>query len=347
MTGVPDKERKCHRTVDEVKIMEKQKIVWLQVMEQAVKEEANRALPEGFEVVYPASKTDVEEHTRLIEEADYLITQSIYVTGDQLRRAKKLKMIQKFGVGVDKIDTETAKELNIPVYITAGANSVPVSEMAVALMLAVNRQLPKVDKAVRRGEWPKEQMRRECYMLYNKVIGLVGIGNIAKQVAQRLKGFGVSEILYYDVFPLSAEKEAELGVRFCPLNDMMARADVISVHVPLTEETRGMIGKDQIGLMKPTSIIVNTARGFIIDHDALVDALRNGKIRGAGIDAYEEEPVKIDDPLLTLSNVVLTAHHAGSVIDNVFPRAEHAYGNIEKFSKGESIDPRDVVVAKK
>lgn len=326
--------------------MEKQKIVWLQVLNPAVKAEANKALPEGFEVVFPTSSTDTEEHDRLIEEADYLITQSIYVTGEQLRRAKHLKMIQKYGIGVDKIDCKAAKELNIPVCITAGANSVPVSEMAIGLMLAVNRRIPYVDKAVRAGQWPKAEMRAQCYMLQGKTIGLVGIGNIAKQVAKRLSGFDVKEIVYYDIFRLSEEKEQELHVRYVPLDELMTVSDVISIHVPLTDETRGMISAERIGMMKPTAILINTARGFIIDQDALIDALREKKIRGAGLDAFEEEPLSADSPLLALENLVLTCHHAGSVIDNVLPRAIHAYGNIEKFSHGEAIDPRDIIVKK-
>ena len=326
--------------------MEKQKIVWLQVLNPAVKAEANKALPEGFEVVFPTSSTDTEEHDRLIEEADYLITQSIYVTGEQLRRAKHLKMIQKYGIGVDKIDCKAAKELNIPVCITAGANSVPVSEMAIGLMLAVNRRIPYVDKAVRAGQWPKAEMRAQCYMLQGKTIGLVGIGNIAKQVAKHLSGFDVKEIVYYDIFRLSEEKEQELHVRYVPLDELMTVSDVISIHVPLTDETRGMISAERIGMMKPTAILINTARGFIIDQDALIDALREKKIRGAGLDAFEEEPLSADSPLLALENLVLTCHHAGSVIDNVLPRAIHAYGNIEKFSHGEAVDPRDIIVKK-
>lgn len=326
--------------------MEKQKIVWLQVLNPAVKAEANKALPEGFEVFFPTSSTDTEEHDRLIEEADYLITQSIYVTGEQLRRAKHLKMIQKYGIGVDKIDCKAAEELNIPVCITAGANSVPVSEMAIGLMLAVNRRIPYVDKAVRAGQWPKAEMRAQCYMLQGKTIGLVGIGNIAKQVAKRLGGFDVKEIVYYDIFRLSEEKEQELHVRYVPLDELMTVSDVISIHVPLTDETRGMISAERIGMMKPTAILINTARGFIIDQDALIDALREKKIRGAGLDAFEEEPLSADSPLLALENLVLTCHHAGSVIDNVLPRAIHAYGNIKKFSHGEAIDPRDIIVKK-
>lgn len=327
--------------------MEKQKIVWLQVSEQSVRDEANKALPEGFEVVYPVSKTDTEEHTRLIAEADYLITQSIYVTADQLKAAKKLKMIQKFGIGVDKIDCKAAEELNIPVCITAGANAVPVAEMAVGLMLAVNRRLPYVDKSVREGKWLKAEMRAQCYSLQDKTIGLVGIGNIAKQVAKRLSGFDVGEIIYYDIFRLSPEQEKALNVRYVELDELMVRSDVITLHVPLTDTTKGLISRERIAKMKPTSILINTARGPIVDTQALVDALREHKIRGAGLDAYDEEPLAADSPLIQLDNVVLTCHHAGSVIDNVLPRARHAYGNIEKFSKGEAIDPRDIIVAKR
>lgn len=327
--------------------MEKSKIVWLQVLEQSVRDEANKALPEGFEVIFPLSRTDTEEHTRLIAEADYLITQSIYVTADQLKGARNLKMIQKFGIGVDKIDCKAAEELNIPVYITAGANAVPVAEMAVGLMLAVNRRLPYVDRSVRAGGWPKAEMRAQCYSLQDKTVGLVGIGNIARQVARRLSGFDLREIIYYDLFKLSAEQERSLGVQYTPLDELMSRADVISLHVPLTDATKGLISRERIMMMKHTAILINTARGPIVDTQALVDALREHKIRGAGLDAYDEEPLAADSPFIGLDNTVLTCHHAGSVIDNVLPRARHAYGNIEKFSKGEPVDPRDIVVAKR
>lgn len=327
--------------------MEKQKIVWLQVMEESVKAEANKALPEGFEVIYPISKTDTEEHSRLIEQADYLITQSIYVTAAQLKQAKHLKMIQKFGIGVDKIDCKAAEELNIPVCITAGANAVPVSEMAIGLMLAVNRRLPYVDRSVREGKWLKAEMRAQCYSLQDKVIGLVGIGNIARQVAKRLSGFDTGKIIYYDIFRLSPEQEEAMGVHYAPLDELMAQSDVISIHVPLTDETRGLIGRERLAMMKPTAILINTARGPIVDTQAMCDALREKRIRGAGIDAFDEEPLSSDSPLIGLENTVLTCHHAGSVIDNVLPRARHAYGNIEKFSRGEAIDSRDIVVAKR
>lgn len=327
--------------------MEKQKIVWLQVQKQAVRDEANKALPGGFEVVYPTSSTDTQEHTRLIAGADYLITQSIYVTREQLLGAKKLKMIQKFGVGVDKIDCQAAAELNIPVCITAGTNSVPVAEMAVGLMLAVNRRIPYVDRSVREGQWLKAEMRAQCYMLAGKTIGLIGMGNISRQVVKRLSGFDVGEMLYYDIFRLPPEREEALGVRYVPLDELMAQSDVVSIHVPLTDETRGMVSRARIAMMKPTAILINTARGLILDQEALIDALRERKIRGAGLDAFEKEPLSSDSPLLELDNLVLTCHHAGSVIDNVLPRARHAYGNIEKFSKGLEIDPRDIVVPKR
>ena len=151
--------------------------------------------------------------------------------------------------------------------------------------------------------------------------------------------------LYVDM--LMEEKEQELHVRYVPLDELMQISDVISIHVPLTDDTRGLISADRIAMMKSTAIIINTARGFIIDQEALVNALKEKKIRGAGLDAFEEEPLSADSPLLELDNLVLTCHHAGSVIDNVLPRAIHAYGNIEKFSRGEAIDPRDIIVKKR
>lgn len=319
------------------------RIVWLETHAPEVKALALKNLPNGFELVFPESKEDRAEHARLIAGADYLITGSIHVDRAQLEGAKSLRLIQKFGVGVDKIDCEAARDLKIPVYITAGANAAPVAELAVSLMLAANRRVVYIDRTVRAGKWIKPQLRTQCYMLDGKVVGLLGIGNIAKQVVRMLAGFE-TEMVYYDVNRLSAEDEANLGVRYVPFEELLQVSDILSVHVPLCEATRGMIGVKELAAMKPTSILINTARGGIVDETALIEALRKGGIRGAGLDAFEEEPIGADNPLLAMDNVVLTCHCGGSTIDNMLPRMVHAYGNIERFEAGLPVDSRDIVV---
>lgn len=322
-----------------------EKIVWLEIHAPDLMEKEEKILPEGFTLVHPTSLTDKEEHLRLVEDADYIIAGRIPVTAEYIAAAKKLKMIQKWGIGVDKIDCEAARERNIPVNITAGANAIPVAELAVGLMLAVSRKIPYVSRTMREGKWVRTEMRAQCYMLNQKQIGLLGIGNIAKKVARMISGFG-TEVVYYDVFRLPEEQERELNVHYMPFDELIKTSDIISVHVPLLDSTRGMVGAKQFEQMKQGAILINTARGPIVDEPALIAALESGKLRGAGIDAFTQEPVDPNNPLLKMDNVVCTCHIGGAASDNVIPVTEHAYRNIVAFSKGEAVNPKDVVVSK-
>lgn len=311
-----------------------------------VVEKEDSILPEGLEIIRPKSRTDKAEHLEMMAKADYLIAGGVPITREYMQAAPNLKMIQKWGIGVDKIDCKAAEELGIAVSITAGANAIPVAELAVGLMFAVNRKIPYVDSQMRKGRWLKTEMRPLCYMLSGKKVGLLGIGNIARQVAKMMRGFSV-EVLYYDIYPLSAEMEKELNVRYVDFETLVRESDILSVHVPMTESTKGMLGAEQFRQMKKTAIVINTARGGVIDEAALVEALKNGEIRGAGLDSYKVEPVELENPLLQLDNVVLTSHNGGGVIDNVLYVTEHAYDNIVRHMNGEPQDKRDVIVAEK
>lgn len=323
-----------------------EKIVWLEIHADELMEKERKILPGGFELVRPTSLTDKEEHLKLVQDADYIIAGRIPVTAEYINAAKKLKMIQKWGIGVDKIDCKAAEARNIPVNITAGSNAIPVAELAVGLMLAVNRKIPYVSRTMREGQWVRTEMRAQCFMMNGKRLGLLGIGNIAKKVARMVQGFDM-EVVYYDIFRLSPEQEQQLNVRYVPFEELISDSDIISVHVPLMDNTQGMIGAEQFAQMKKGAILINTARGPIVDESAMIDALRNGQLRGAGIDAFEKEPVDPNNPLLQMDNVVCTCHIGGAASDNVIPVTEHAYRNIVRFANGETVDPRDVVVAKK
>lgn len=326
--------------------MNKEKIVWLEIHAEALMEKERKILPEGFELVRPTSLTDKEEHLRLVQDADYIIAGRIPVTAEYIAAAPKLKMIQKWGIGVDKIDCKAAEARNIPVNITAGSNAIPVAELAVGLMLAVNRKIPYVSRTMREGQWVRTEMRAQCYMMNGKRVGLLGIGNIAKRVAKMVRGFDM-EVVYYDVFRLSPEQEEELQARYVPFEELICTSDIISVHVPLTDQTRGMIGAEQFQHMKEGAVLINTARGPIVDEEAMIQALQSGTLRGAGLDAFSQEPVDPSNPLLQMDNVVCTCHIGGAASDNVIPVTEHAYQNIVAFSKGEPVPAKDVVVAKK
>ena len=324
-----------------------EKIVWLEVHDPEVVKMENSILPKGFEIARPTSTTDVEEHLRLIADADYIIAGGIRITKEYINAAKKLKMIQKWGIGVDKIDCEAAAEKGVPVYITAGANSIPVAELAMGLMFAVNRKIPYVDATMREGKWVKSKMRAQCQMIHGKTIGLLGIGNIAKEVAKMLRGFENTDVIYYDVVRLSAEDEKKYGATYVPFEELLQRSDILSVHVPLLPSTRHMVDAEQFAMMKKDAILINTARGGVVNEEALIEALKNGKLRGAGLDSFEQEPIDPNNGLLQLENVVLTCHCGGGVADNVLHVTEHAYSNIEKFSHGEELSPRDRIAVKK
>ena len=287
-------------------------IVWMEVHGAEVVAREDALLPEGLEVLRPVSRTDTEEHLRLLAKADYIIAGGIPITKEYIEAAPNLKMIQKWGIGVDKIDCDAAKEHGVDVNITAGANSIPVAELAVGLMFAVNRRIPYIDAKMREGKWLKSEMRSLCYMLNGKTVGLLGIGNIAKQVAKMMKGFSVN-IIYYDIRPLSPEMEEQLNAHYVDFETLLRESDILSVHVPLMDSTRNMIGADELKMMKKTSIIINTARGGVVNEEALVEALTNGTIRGAGLDSYAVEPIEPDNPLLQLDNVVHTSHNGGGV----------------------------------
>ena len=326
--------------------MRKKKIGWLQVHAPELMAQEDKICPEGFETLRPKDEKDPAEVRRIIENADYLITADM--TSEDFKIAKYLKLIQKWGIGVDRIDLEAAKENNVPVYITSGANSIPVAELAVGLMLSTMRRIPYVDKTVREGKWIRKDMRAQCQMLNGKTICLLGIGNIARKVAKMVSGFDPKEILYYDVRRLSSEEEQQIGAHYVELEELCRKADILSVHVPMNSATKGMIGKKQFSLMKPTTVLINTARGGVVDESALIEALKSKQIFGAGLDTFELEPINTDNPLLKMDNVVLTCHCGGGVVDNVLNVTKHAYYNIAAFDKGEAPKlPTDIIVAKK
>ncbi|MCB0154581.1 MAG: phosphoglycerate dehydrogenase [Anaerolineae bacterium] len=219
-----------------------------------------------------------------------------------LQAADRLKVIARYGAGVDRVDMAAAREKGIVVTNTPGANTVSVAELAIGLMLAVARHLPQANTATKNGEWP----RLKGVSLAKKVIGLVGFGAIGQQVARRLHGFDCT-VLAYDPFPSQAAARA-YNVELWPLPELLSRADVVSLHLPAMPETRGLVNAQFLGQMKPGAILINTARGEIIDEAALLAALESGHLRGAGLDAFAVEPPGPNNPLLKLPQVIATPH---------------------------------------
>lgn len=326
--------------------MDKPKILWLGTFSEHVKELMRKNAPDGFEIMFVQSKTDREEHLRALAQADYVSPNGIKLTKEYIEAAPNLKLIQLWGAGIDDYDLDWLKSRNIALQNGVGFNAPAVAEMAILHMLAVNRHLVYVDRTLRSGKWIKSEMRDRCSSLYGKTVGLVGMGNIGRVMARYLHGLDAGQVLYYDIRPMPGAQEEALDVEFCELDDLIRRSDIISLHLPLNDKTRKLIDRRRIGMMKPSAVLINTARGGIVDQEALVEALQAHRIRGAGLDSYDPEPPVAGDPLLQLDNVVLTPHTGGAVVENVEPRIQHVYHCISKFERGEPIDQKYVILTR-
>lgn len=312
--------------------------VWTPTIQELVR--AN--LPAGFTIRFAASY-DPAEQTAIVSEADVVLTGWAEVTGEMIRAAPRLRMIQKWGIGVDRIDLETARREGVVVAITAGGNADAVAEHAVMLMLAVYRRLPFVDRSVREGRWLFAEMRERCFALHGRTVGLLGFGSIGRLVARRLRGFDV-HIVYFDPVRPDPAVEHELGASYRPFDELLRESDIVSLHLPGGPDNRNLIGADAFAAMKHGAVLINTARGELVDEDALCDALASGRLGGAGLDTFSSEPPSPDARLLRFDQVVLTPHTAGSVLDDVERVARHAFRNIVSVLHDGPIAEADVVV---
>ena len=260
------------------------------------------------------TKVETEEEYQKMTDAEIMVLRIFKARQDVIERNKGLKMIIRWGAGFDSVDIEAAGKNGVVVANTPGANAPAVSELAVMLMLAVGRHLIDHMDSLRKGVWSKNTYINQSYTLNRKLVGIIGAGNIGRQTAKKAQAFG-AEVQYYDPFRLSPEREQELGLRYVPLETLLKTSDVISLHVPLTDSNRHMIGAEEISQMKDGAILVNTARGGLVDDQALAEAVRSGKLEGAGLDVVENEPLKEDDSLLTTPGIVVTPHVGGGTAD--------------------------------
>jgi len=281
-----------------------------------------------------------EELIERIKEAEVLINIRAYthLNSEVLALCRNLRLISIWGTGTDNVDLESARKLGITVTNTPGANALSVAEHTIAILLSLARQIPLLDREVRSGNWPRVEM----VQLSGKVLGLFGLGAIGRHVARMAKGLGMDVIAW--TFHPSPERAKESGVRFVPKEELLASSDVVSLHLLLTEETRGFFKKEDFDSMKPTAFFVNTARAGLIEPEALYEALRSKKTAGAALDAYDQEPLPPGHPLTKLLNVVLTPHNAGMTPEAINNGLMMAVENVEAFLAGKGMDPAHVVV---
>lgn len=267
-------------------------------------------------------------------DADYLLVSGrLPIDEGVLSTAKQLKMIQRTGVGTEMLDFEAIKHHNIPVYVNKGVNARSVAEHAITLMLCSLKNIPLIDKQVKVGVWKKQQTGVSCHELYGKTIGLVGMGTIGRQVAMYLNAFG-AKVLYTDLFRQDEHTEQELSLTYVQsFEQLLPQVDILSFHCPLTSENKGMLNAETIDMMKCGAMIVNTARGKLIEPKALFAALNNGKIHTAALDVHYEEPIPMEYALAKLDNVILTPHIAGLSYEAFQAMMMGAMENIKAFEE--------------
>ena len=251
--------------------------------------------------------------------------------------AKDLKIISKHGVGIDSVDLESATAHGVAVMITSGTNAGAVAEHALALMFALVRELPRFDRELRKGIWKNQNylVRDFC----DRTVGIVGYGQIGQKTAALASACGANVVLHSRTRgepPPGMEWEDDLG-------RLLARADIVSLHCPLTDKTRGFIGAKQFALMKPGSLIINTSRGKLIDEPALIDALKSGPLAGAGLDTFAVEPPDPANPLFALPNLLCTPHISSATTHAVAQMGVIAAHNIVSYLRGEVYDPRNFI----
>jgi phosphoglycerate dehydrogenase-like enzyme len=278
------------------------------------------------------------ELVRRMADADVVFSLRAYArfTDRVVAACPRLRLISIWGTGTDNVDLAACRERNVAVTNTPGVNANAVAEHTLGLMLAIARRIPALDAELRAGRWSRGLL----VPLEGRTLGLVGLGSIGRRVATLGATFGM-RILAWTWGP-DGGRAANAGARHVPIETLLRESDVVSLHLRLNAETEGFLGRDRLALMKPTAFLVNTARGGLVDREALVDALREGRLAGAALDVFHEEPVAAGDPLLALPNVVLTPHVAGMTQEVIDAGLRRAVENVEHFLRGE---PFDVVVA--
>ncbi len=281
------------------------------VITEFMDEKAVESLKKEFHVVYDKTLVDKkEELLKLVPDCSAIIVRNkTQVRGELLDAAKKLRVVGRLGVGLDNIDVKACGSRNITVIPATGANNVSVAEYVMAALLMLARGCYQSLDDVAAGKWPRERMVGG--EIFGKTLGLLGFGGIARDVARRAQAFGMTVVAYDPFLPDDAPVWTEYGVTPVSLDDMLARADAVSLHVPLTDGTRNLFHAERIRSMKQGAFLINTARGGIVDEQALADALISGHLGGAMMDVFGKEPLPADSPLAKAPHCLLTPHIAG------------------------------------
>jgi phosphoglycerate dehydrogenase-like enzyme len=288
--------------------------------------------PPGFDVRFIDDPADAGRARAALAEADFLVT--LELPAAWVPWLRRCRLVQHQGVGYDGIDLPALRAAGIPLAVTPEGTILGVAEHTILFILALYKRLPEVHASLRRGEFDRLAWRPQCHFFAGRTLGVVGFGRIGRRVAHLARAFDV-EVVYTDVRRAPAAVEAEVRARYLPLDELLAEADVVSVHTPLTPETRGLFGAAEFARMKPGALFVNTARGGTYDMDALCKALQSGHLGGAGLDVFNPQPPPPDHPILTLPNVVLTPHMATGTVEAHREKARAQFANFQRVLRGE------------
>lgn len=295
------------------------------------------AAPAGYDLVTLDSDSDAERREKLAA-ADAAIVAATPLRKPLIDAAPRLRFVQHQGVGwQDTVDAQALVDRGIRLALTPEGTTVGVAEHAILLMLAACKLLPYADRELREGRFHVNALRPFSCELSGRTVGYLGFGRIGQAVAHRLRNFDCAAIYHDPALPDDAQRDAQFGARRVPFDTLLAESDVLSLHLPSTPQTRGMIGVDALARMKRSAILVNTARGGIVDEEALADALANGHLAAAGLDVFAQEPPPPSHPLFGLRNVVVTPHISAGTRDALSTKMRAAFANIDRFFKGEAL----------
>lgn len=308
----------------------------LRVPESLIDELAAPLKEAGHEFIYYDEKTtNVDELSKRSEDADIVIIANNPYPKEAFAKAKNLKLIDVAFTGVDHVDQAAAKEQDVQIANAAGYSNTAVAELVIGLTLDVYRRISFGNNSIQQGE---DVVLYQGNEIRGKTVGIIGTGSIGLETAKLFKAFGANLIGYNRS---EREEAIELGLEYVSLDDLMAQSDIISVHLPLNDETKNTLSREKLEMMKESAVLINAARGPIIDNDALAELLNEGKIAGAGIDVFDmEPPIPADYPLLSAKNAVLTPHVAYLTDESMVARAHIAFDNVEKFIEG---NPKNII----
>ena len=304
------------------------KVVFLNGLSAEIVNEIISYAPDHFEVDVIGTESSETQRIKAVSDADFLLCYRLEPSDDVLRAAKKCRLVQLLAAGYDKTNLKLIRDLGIHCCNNGGANSWAVSDHAVLLMLSLYKRLLQVSADTTNGKWDDSINGQNTFEMAGKVVGILGMGNIGRQVAKRVQGFD-SVVQYYDVNSLDAKTNKLLNVCPVSIDTLFETSDIVTCHTSLNENTYHIVNRGKFASMKNSAILINTSRGSVVDEVALIDAISNGLIAGAGIDVFENEPVAPDNPLLSFPNVLSTPHMAGTTWDTWRRRAEFGFGNMD------------------